>query len=235
MSDYLDMWLYGNTISQDNEHACRPLDIDRGSESTHVHFRQIHRPECNTIVTSQQWGKEVIKASVTIVILGFDTVTCLDTKCVWKRNMTRIICNAAKINSADQSMEIWFDVKHSLVTFLRIIVLHPTFHNHKYITSTPVCVSATLLYNRDIFQDMNQEWCMECPDIRGFSVILWMMIFWRHWVCFCAGLGLSWTADSWSFSSSSYSVRWFIHSSDRINFSNRFKLIFTFIRAIFLT
>lgn len=69
------MWLCDNAISQDNEHACRPLDIDRGSESTHVHFRVIHRPECNTIVTSQQRGKEVIKASATIVILGFYTVT----------------------------------------------------------------------------------------------------------------------------------------------------------------
>lgn len=31
-----------------------PLDFDRGSESTHVHFRRIHRPQCNRIETSQQ-------------------------------------------------------------------------------------------------------------------------------------------------------------------------------------
>lgn len=42
-------------------------------------------------------------------------------------------------------------------------------------------------------------------------------VFWG--VCFCAGtlvgLGLLVTADSWSFSCTSYSERWSVHSSDR--------------------
>lgn len=75
------------------------------------------------------------------------------------------------------------------------------------ISSTGVCHSVEYLI---IFWDL---------------IIFCLRIIWQYLAvfCFCAGtltgLCLLWTADCQSFSYSSYSVRWLVHSSDR-NYRN---------------